>query len=43
MARELTEKQQKFYEGLSTFSTFGKGWSRRNNETLETALEMAGK
>ena len=32
--------RQKFYEGLTTFKTFGKGWTRRNNETLETALEM---
>jgi len=39
---EMHQARQKFYEGLSTFSTFGKGWSRRNNETLETALEMAG-
>ena len=39
---EMHQARQKFYEGLSTFSTFGKGWSRRNNETLEAALEMAG-
>jgi lysozyme family protein len=32
--------RQKFYEGLTTFKTFGKGWTRRNNETLETALKM---
>jgi lysozyme family protein len=32
--------RQKFYESLTTFKTFGKGWTRRNNETLETALEM---
>ena len=35
--------RQKFYEGLKTFETFGKGWTRRNKETLETALEMATK
>lgn len=30
-----------FYENLSTFETFGKGWTRRNSETLEQALRMA--
>jgi lysozyme family protein len=35
--------RQKFYENLSTFDTFGKGWTRRNKETLEAALEMANK
>ena len=34
--------RQEFYESLSTFKTFGRGWSRRNEETLEAALEMAG-
>ena len=32
--------RQRFYESLKTFDTFGKGWTRRNKETLETALEM---
>lgn len=32
--------RQAFYERLKTFETFGKGWTRRNKETLETALEM---
>ena len=32
--------RQDFYESLSTFETFGKGWTRRNNETLETAIKM---
>ena len=32
--------RQSFYEKLSTFDTFGKGWTRRNNETREKALEM---
>jgi len=32
--------RQAFYEGLSTFDTFGRGWSRRNKETLEASLEM---
>ena len=33
--------RQSFYEKLSTFDTFGKGWTRRNDETKEKALEMA--
>ena len=35
--------RQKFYERLKTFNTFGKGWTRRNKETLETALAMASR
>jgi|TARA_R100000951_G_C2622057_1_gene174806 lysozyme family protein len=33
--------RQRFYEGLKTFEHFGNGWTRRNKETLEAALEMA--
>ena len=32
--------RQNFYEGLNTFATFGKGWTRRNKETLEQSLEF---
>ena len=32
--------RQEFYESLSTFDTFGKGWTRRNEETEKIALEM---
>ena len=35
---EYGEVRQKFYESLKTFDTFGKGWTRRNKETTETAL-----
>jgi len=31
------EARQKYYEQLSTFDTFGKGWTRRVNETTELA------
>jgi lysozyme family protein len=37
---EYKNVRQKFYESLSTFETFGKGWTRRNNETAEIAMEM---
>jgi lysozyme family protein len=33
--------RQRFYERLSTFDTFGRGWSRRNTETRDAALLMA--
>lgn len=32
--------RQAFYESLRTFDTFGRGWTRRNKETLEQALSM---
>jgi len=32
--------RQGFYESLDTFKTFGRGWTRRNKETLEQALKM---
>jgi lysozyme family protein len=37
-----TEIRQDFYESLSTFDTFGKGWTRRNTETETEAFKMAG-
>ena len=32
--------RQKYYEDLSTFDTFGRGWTRRVEETKELALDM---
>lgn len=32
--------RQKYYESLSTFDTFGRGWTRRVVETTRLALEM---
>ena len=34
------EMRQKYYENLSTFATFGKGWTRRVEETTKLALEL---
>lgn len=34
------KERQFYYEGLSTFETFGRGWTRRTEETTETALSM---
>ena len=39
---KLHDSRQKFYEGLSHFKTFGRGWTRRNKETSEAALSMVG-
>jgi len=36
--KEYQKRRQSYYEGLSTFATFGKGWTRRVTETTETAL-----
>lgn len=38
---EMYKVRQKYYESLPTFDVFGRGWSRRNYETLVKALEMA--
>lgn len=38
--KNYQNERQKYYESLSTFSTFGKGWTRRVNETTETAIRM---
>ena len=32
--------RQKYYEQLSTFATFGKGWTRRVEETTKLALDL---
>ena len=37
---ELANRRDSYYRSLKTFGTFGKGWLRRNKETLELALEM---
>ena len=35
--------RQEFYEKLDHFDTFGRGWTRRNNEATKVALEMVEK
>jgi lysozyme family protein len=32
--------RQSFYEGLDDYKHFGRGWSRRNTETLHQAMKM---
>ena len=36
--KDYQGERQKYYESLSTFSTFGKGWTRRVDETTEVKL-----
>jgi lysozyme family protein len=38
--KEFQKARQSYYEKLSTFETFGRGWTRRVNETTELALTM---
>ena len=38
--QKYQEARQGYYESLSTFETFGKGWTRRVKETTDTALAM---
>ena len=43
LEKTITEYQrvrQDYYESLSTFATFGRGWTRRVQETTKMALEM---
>jgi len=38
--REYQSARQNYYESLNTFDTFGKGWTRRVEETTEKALSL---
>ena len=40
MVEEFGKIRQEFYEGLSTFKTFGRGWTIRNEETTQKAVSM---
>tara|TARA_R110002074_G_scaffold255675_1_gene428108 strand:+ start:388 stop:963 length:576 start_codon:yes stop_codon:yes gene_type:complete len=35
-------QREAFYRRLKTFKTFGRGWLRRNEETRQAAIKMAG-
>ena len=39
---DYQQERQSYYQQLSTFDTFGKGWTRRVDETTEIAIEMCG-
>jgi len=41
LASEICEDRMAFLQGLPTFATFGKGWSRRVSEVRTTALAMS--
>ena len=38
--KQYQSARQEYYENLSTFNTFGKGWTRRVGETTQLALEL---
>ena len=40
LIQALAKRREEYYRSLKTFGTFGRGWLRRNEETLEAALEM---
>lgn len=37
----MAERRMDYYRSLSTFDTFGRGWTRRTDATREAALQMA--
>ena len=37
---DYQSSRQEYYESLGTFDTFGRGWTRRVEETTSSALEM---
>ena len=39
---QMHQHRQTFYESLKTFKTFGRGWTRRNDEALAKGKKMAG-
>lgn len=39
--KKYQSNRQDYYESLSTFDTFGRGWTNRNNDTTEYAIELA--
>lgn len=39
--KKYQSNRQDYYESLSTFETFGRGWTHRNNDTTEYAIELA--
>ena len=39
---DYSDRRRNYYRRLKTFSTFGKGWLRRVDETEIEALRLAG-
>jgi lysozyme family protein len=40
LIEKMHDQRQAFYEGLNTFPTFGRGWTKRNADTLEQARSL---
>lgn len=41
LVKRLRDRRERFYRGLPTFGTFGRGWMRRLNEVNAKATEWA--
>ncbi len=41
--RNMHSSRDTFYRSLKLFDRYGRGWTRRNDETLQAALQMLGK
>ena len=41
--KKMALMRENFYRNLNTFATFGRGWLRRNEETLDVALSMVSR
>ncbi len=40
LVNKMHTRRQEFYENLSTFDTFGKGWTARNKKALKQAKKL---
>ena len=38
---KMYEEREAFYRALTTFPTFGRGWLRRNDETMNQSISLA--
>ena len=41
LIKDIYERRQRFYESLSTFKVFGKGWTKQDKHTEEQAFQLA--
>jgi lysozyme family protein len=39
---QVAQQQLRYYQGLTKWSLYGRGWARRNTACLDAALRMAG-
>ena len=41
LIKDIYERIQRFYESLSTFKVFGKGWTKQNGHTEKQSLQLS--